>query len=73
MKRKNWALIVLSVVGITGFILSRTVWGPPSSAGAAEPVHAVSSAEPDIDEPSDAQRRYMSNQPRHWRHVVVKR
>ncbi len=67
MKRRNWFLLVLVTVGLTAFILSRTVWGPPSKAAAAE-VAPVETEE----EASDAKRRYLTNQPRHWRYVVQK-
>jgi len=69
MKRRNWLLISLSVTGLTGFLLSRTVWGPPSNAAAAE-LAIETAADEDM---SDAQRRYISNSPRHWRHVMLKR
>lgn len=72
MKRRNWTLIVLSFIGLTLFFLSRTVWGPPGKAHASET--AISEIAPAHDEEtSEAERRYLSNQPRHWRYVMLKR
>ena len=64
MKRRNWALIAMLVVGVTSFILSRTVWGPPSSAAAAE-----AGPSPEL---TDTERRYIQDQPHHWRYVMLK-
>jgi hypothetical protein len=74
MKRRNWLLIVLCVAGVAGFILSRTVWGPPAKATASEG-HSSQAIHDGAQEPetmSDAERRYLSNQPRHWRYVMLK-
>jgi hypothetical protein len=71
MKRRNWALLVLCAIGLLGFVLSRTVWGPPSRAAAYDP--PIEFKEDANQEMSDAQRRYLSNQPRHWRYIMLKR
>ena len=63
MKRRNWSLLVLLAAGLTGFVLSRTVWGPPSKAGAAE------TPSPELTE---NERRFIQDQPHHWRQVVIK-
>jgi len=77
MKRHNWLLIVLACGAVTWFVVSRTVFGPPSKAMAEDNSAAVSTApDPSADEEepqSDAKRRYLSNQARHWRYVVLKR
>jgi hypothetical protein len=72
MKRQNWAMLAVGVIGLTGFVLSRTVWGPPGQAGAAEPAQPQVQQR-DAEPMSDAERRYLSNQPRHWRYVMLKR
>ncbi len=75
MKRRNWLLIVLVCTAAAWFILSRTVYGPPSMAVAADtPLADVGPDECDDEEGmSDAQRRYLTNQSRHWRYVMLKR
>ena len=70
--RRNWLLTMLCVIGFVGFFLSRTVWGPPMSARAESNTAPTVEARED-EEMSDAKRRYLSNQPRHWRQIVVKR
>jgi hypothetical protein len=70
MKRRNWVLLVVCAIGLTVFVLSRTVWGPPSQAAAADTRGVVKDVA--AEEMSDAQRRYLSNQPRHWRQIIIK-
>jgi hypothetical protein len=72
MKRHNWALLVLLATGLTTFVLSRTIWGPPSGAAAAEPAIQSGDGASAAEAPSDARLRYISNQPRHWRYVMLK-
>jgi hypothetical protein len=64
MKRRKWTLLALLVFGIGGFVLSRTVWGPPSKAAAAEA--------PMSPELTESERRYIQDQPHHWRYVMLK-
>jgi hypothetical protein len=68
MKRRNWVLIAFCTIGLTAFVLSRTIWGPPSRALAAD-THLAGTKSQGM---SDAERRYLNNQPRHWRYVVLK-
>jgi hypothetical protein len=70
--KRNWALLALGVVGMTIFALSRTVWGPPNKA-AAEPAQSHAGNTNDADDARDAERRFISNQPRHWRYVMLRR
>lgn len=72
MKRRNWAMLVICAMGLGIFLLSRTVWGPPAKAIAAEPARSAVQEELTSDEPSDAAKRYLFNQPRHWRYVMLK-
>ncbi len=72
MKRRNWLLIVVAIVGTAGFILSRTVWGPPSRA-AANDATLANSAEQQEEAVSDAKRRYIEHQTNHWRYLMLKR
>jgi hypothetical protein len=58
--------------GSVCFVLSRTVWGPPASARAAEGEDPVIEADPPGGV-SDARRRYLFHQPTHWRYVMMKR
>lgn len=64
MKRRNWALLCLLAVGIISFVLNRTVWGPPTKIAAAE-----TEPSPNLTEP---ERRYIQNQPHHWKYVMLK-
>jgi hypothetical protein len=72
MKRRNWVLITLSTIGFAGFLLSRTVCGPPSKTLAVEPpiVQAARKQGPQVM--SEAERRYIDQEPRHWRYVMLK-
>lgn len=73
MKRRNWKLIALSTIAISWFVLSRTVWGPPNRAAAGEAgssAVAVSSIQHDR---SNAECRFLANQPRHWRELMLNR
>jgi hypothetical protein len=72
MKRRNWAFLVVCAVGITFFVLSRTLWGTHSKAVAAETSTGEAEEAASPDEPSDAKKRYMTNAPRHWRYVMLK-
>ncbi len=73
MKRRKWTLLILGAIGLTAFALCRTVWGPSSKIAAAESPTHESAHEHESEEMSDAERRYISNQPRHWRYVMLKR
>lgn len=73
MKRRNWTLLVLGIFGIMAFVLCRTVGGPSSRIAAAESQTHETAPEHDSEEMSDSERRYITNQPRHWRYVMLKR
>jgi hypothetical protein len=72
MKQRNWVLIALGAIGFASFLLSRTVWGPPSKALAAEPPTVDSAHVQGPEIMSEAERRYIDQEPRHWRYVMLK-
>ena len=59
---RNWVLLGLLALGAGGFALIRS--GPPSKAAAAEA--------PEPSQLTDAQQRYIFNEPHHWRPLVIK-
>jgi hypothetical protein len=72
MKRRNWVLLVAGAIGLSAFVFSRTIWGPASQAAASETSIHSDHAAIESDERSDAEKRYLANQPRHWRYVMLK-
>jgi hypothetical protein len=72
MKQRNWVLFVLGATAFLSFVLSRTVWGPPSKSMAADPVTVQVVHDQNTEPMSDAERRYISQQPHHWRYVMLK-
>lgn len=72
--RRRIVLSVAFAVGLSLFILSRTVWGP-KPARAAEAAPSVSTVSEEHDEPreSEAAWRHRTNQPRHWRYIMLRR
>lgn len=72
-KQRNWTLVVLALLAASWFALSRTVWGPPSRAAANDGVEVQATVDDDSTDDTDARRRYLNNQPRHWRYVMLKR
>ncbi len=71
MSRRNWLLTTLCVIGVAWFILSRTVWGPPSRAEASHSNEPVVEADPEPGM-SDARLRFLNHQPTHWRYLMMK-
>ena len=71
MKQRNWAFVVLCILGASLFVMTRTVWGPPGKAAAAT-IPQTSIDPCGNQEMSDAEKRYLNNGPRHWRYVMIK-
>lgn len=59
---RNWVLLGLLAIGAGGFALIRT--GTPSKAAAAESSNG--------SQLTDAQQRYIFNEPHHWRPLLIK-
>ncbi len=72
MKRRNGVLIALSTIGFAGFLLSRTIWGPPSTALAIQAPIVDAAHPPGPQVMSEAERRYVDQEPRHWRYLMLK-